>query len=81
MPAGGHRLRLRIVPGRFAVCRLSGSAEIPPWAHVGGFVSITRARDELSIVCEEASVPMGTQCERGFAPLASRARSRPSWSG
>jgi hypothetical protein len=67
MSAGGHRLRLRIVPGRFAICRLSASAEVPPWAHAGGFVSMTRARDELSIVCEEASVPAGTQCERGFA--------------
>jgi uncharacterized protein len=64
-----HQLRLRVVPGRFAVCRLPVAAEVPLWADGGAFVSITRARQELSIVCDEMRVPGGTLCERGFAAL------------
>jgi hypothetical protein len=64
-----HRLPLRVVPGRFAVCRLSADAATPDWADGASFVSITRTGDELSIVCEEDRVPAGTQCERGFAAI------------
>ena len=67
--ATGHRLRIRQVPGRFAVCRLSADAAIPEWANGAGFVSVTRTGDELSIVCAEDGVPIGTQCERGFAAM------------
>ena len=69
MPTPTHQLRLRVVPGRFAVCRLPSASELPSWANDGAFVSITRARDELSIVCDESQVPAGTQCERDFAAL------------
>ena len=69
MPTSEHRLRLRVVPGRFAVCRLPVASKLPSWADGGAFVSITRARDELSIVCDETRVPPGTKCERGFAAL------------
>lgn len=69
MTPSAHRLRLRVVPGRFAVCRLSVERPIPQWADGGAFVSITRARDELSIACEETRVPEGIQCERDFAVL------------
>jgi len=64
-----HRLTIVEVPGRFAVCRLSPDAAVPAWATVTEFVSLTRTRDELSIVCAEGSVPAGTQCERGYAAL------------
>lgn len=64
-----HRLQLRVVAGRFAVCRLSADAAIPEWANGASFVSITRTGDELSIVCSEERVPAGTQCERGFAAI------------
>ena len=66
MPTG-HRLQLRVVPGRFAVCRLTADAPIPEWVDGASFVSITRTGDELSIVCPEDRVSAGTQCERGFA--------------
>jgi hypothetical protein len=65
------RLDLRLASGRFAVCRLDASAEIPGWALGGGeFTSITRTAAELSIVCAEAAVPEGTKCERGWRLLA-----------
>lgn len=67
--AGTHRLKIVAVPGRFAVCRLLSDAQIPAWANAGHFVSVTRTPDELSIVCAEASVPAGVQCERGYAGI------------
>jgi len=50
--------KFSVVPGTYAVCRLPASAAVPPWASApGGFTSVTRTADELSIVCEEARVP------------------------
>ncbi len=55
-------LRLTEVGGDFAVCRLPASAPIPPWPR-GEFISISRSRDELSIVCATAAVPAGVTSE------------------
>jgi hypothetical protein len=68
------RQKFSVVPGTFAVCRLAGDAEVPPWASApGAFTSVTRTADELSIVCEEARVPSprpeGVRGEGGFALL------------
>ena len=49
-------LRLSVLEGRFAVCRLSPSDPIPSWPR-GPFISITRTPDELSIICHDDSVP------------------------
>ncbi len=59
-------LTLSLLKGRFAVCRLAPGDEVPAWANGGGFTSVTRARDELSVVCAEGAVPDGTRCERGW---------------
>ncbi len=52
-----NRLTLTILPERLAVCRLSPEAPIPDWAMRGPFYSVTRTKDELSIVCDEKNVP------------------------
>jgi hypothetical protein len=50
--------KFSVVPGTYAVCRLPSHADIPNWASApGGFTSVTRTADELSIVCEESRVP------------------------
>jgi uncharacterized protein len=49
-------LHLHVLPETFAVCRLHPSAALPGWAQEGPFFSITRTRDELSIVCLQSSV-------------------------
>ena len=67
--SGEHSLRVHVVPGRYAVCRLEAHAEIPTWASGRSFISITRTPDELSIVCEQASVPRGQRVESGYAML------------
>jgi hypothetical protein len=62
--------RFTIVQGTWAVARLPARAAIPPWAMTGDeFVSITRTKDELSVICPEAVLPRDIQAERGWAIL------------
>jgi hypothetical protein len=65
-----RRLRLRIVPDLFAVCRLGPDDAVPPGLTAGPLLSVTRTADELSIVCAEGLVPQGARCERGWRCLA-----------
>ena len=69
MTAPAHRLRVEVVPGRFASCRLPAESPVPHWAAGTRFLSITRTSDELSVVCEEEHVPAGIICERDYAAL------------
>ena len=59
-------LRLAVLDGRLAVCRLDDASAAPPRAASDGFFSVTRIADELSIVCPEADAPEGSRCERGW---------------
>lgn len=58
-------IRLRILPGTLAICRLGPGEAIPAWAG-GRFVATTRTPGELSVVCDEAGVPGGVRAERGW---------------
>ncbi len=62
-------LTLVPVEGDFAICRLHRDAPLPAWAFGGGFVSITRTDDELSVVCRQGAVPGGVRCERDWRCL------------
>ena len=71
-PGGGaypHPLTLTVLEGTFAVCRLAGDAPVPSWATAGGFSSITRPPDELSVVCRDGAAPEGIRGERGWRCL------------
>ncbi|MBV8224994.1 MAG: ACT domain-containing protein [Verrucomicrobia bacterium] len=59
-------LKLVILAERLAVCRLDAGAPIPDWAGGESFLSITRTRDELSVICEEHFVPSGVYASRGW---------------
>jgi hypothetical protein len=61
-------LTLALLPDALAICRLDARAPIPEWAR-GDFVSITRTRDELAIVCAQANAPDGIACERAWRAL------------
>ncbi len=61
-------MRLTLLPGGFAVCRLDATAAVPDWAR-GEIVSVTRTRDELSVVCEEGCVPLSVRAEGGWRAL------------
>lgn len=70
MPATqSNALDLRLLPERYGVCRLAPEADIPDWAMGGPLFSITRTADELSLVCVEAAIPGGVQCETGWRVL------------
>jgi hypothetical protein len=63
-------LTLSLLPDRLAICRLDPHAETPDWATgPDRFVSWTRTREELSIVCPEDRVPEGVRSDRGWRAL------------
>lgn len=51
---------------RYTVCRLSADAPVPTWATEGPFISITRTRDELSLIIEDAFAIGDVQKQTGF---------------
>lgn len=56
-----NQLTLELLEGDFGVCRLSAETPIPSWCQQGDFYSITKTKDELSIVCLEAYIPSDMQ--------------------
>jgi hypothetical protein len=60
------QLTFRVQPGRYAVCRLLPDAPPPEWAFHGEFWSVTRTREELSVVCAETAVPEGIRAEKDW---------------
>ncbi len=63
-------VELEWIAGRFAVCRLPATAEIPQWVPAGGgLMSITRTDRELSIVVMQVAVPADVQAERDWVAM------------
>ncbi len=68
-------MKLQLLDRRLAICRLGPDEAVPLWASSGSFLSITRTADELSIVCDEGSVPQevthagGWRCLKVEGPL------------
>jgi hypothetical protein len=62
-------LTLSLLPDTFAICRLEPEADIPPWALAGDFFSLTRTKEELSLLCPQEVVPEGLQCEKDWRCL------------
>lgn len=63
-------MMLSILPGSFAVCRLSPDNEVPGWVWESKtFLSITYTEDELSIVCQSSLVPSHIHSETGWAAI------------
>ena len=62
-------LSLKRLPGTFAVCRFPAGTPLPAWFNPAVFGSVSWSDEELSIVCDEAQVPEGVQCERGWSCL------------
>lgn len=72
-PAPEVRLPLEILPDTLAVCRLAADAAVPAWASApGGFVTISRTGEELSITTVQSAVPAETRCERDYRALRVR---------
>ena len=60
---------LDLLPGEFAVVRLAPDVALPAWACEGAFWSLTRTRDEVSVVCLAAQVPAGERSAAGWRLL------------
>lgn len=62
-------LTMKLLEEKYGVCRLDKTAAIPKWIENGGFFSITRTEDELSIVCSQDSIPKDVKCEGDWKVL------------
>lgn len=69
MTTSPRRFELTLLPERFAISHLAADAPIPEWATQGSFFSVTRTRDELSVVCEHSRVPAGVRTQLGWSVL------------
>lgn len=63
-------LALRRLSGDYSVCRLDADAPIPAWADGGGFVSISRSAEELSVLCRSERVPADVRQDGPWACFA-----------
>jgi len=63
------KLTFMILQETFVICRLDRDAPIPDWAVQGNLYSVTRTKDELSIVCPLINVPKGIVCDQGWSCL------------
>ena len=62
------KFTIELMRDTFAICRLAPGAAVPDWVQ-GEFVSITRTREELSIVCRQGDVPHEVHAERDWRCL------------
>ena len=64
-------MKLSVLEGTYAVCRLSPNTPIPDWSQKANqsFVSITQTAEELSIVCSEHLIPDGIKCEKSWKAI------------
>ena len=60
---------LLVEPGEYAVCQLEADEPLPPWLPSAPFWTVTRAGDELSIVCAAEAVPFDSSHESGWRLL------------
>jgi len=60
---------LTVLPGAFTIVRLAADSPLPRWAAQGEFFSVTRTRDEVSVVCLADKVPSGVASETGWRAL------------
>lgn len=62
-------LRMSVAAMDLAIARLEAGIAVPAWAMRGGFFSITRTPDELSVVVEHARIPSGVPADGGWCAL------------
>jgi uncharacterized protein len=61
---------LSLLPQTYALCHLDPNGLIPYWALMGDdFISLTRTKKELSIVCLQENVPEDIRAERNWRCL------------
>lgn len=64
------KLKLTILQGKYAICRLSPTAALPHWLVKAEFFSVTRTREELSVVAlQDEPVSEEITCSRDWRIL------------
>ena len=58
------KLTLSILPEKLGICHFDEKSPIPEWAKSISFCSITRTKDELSVVCPQSKIPAGVMFEK-----------------
>jgi hypothetical protein len=57
---------LSVLPEKLGICHFDKSSPVPEWAANISFCSITRTKDELSIVCSQDKIPGGVMYEKDW---------------
>lgn len=60
------KLTLSILPEKLGICHFEKNSPIPQWAQDISFCSITRTKDELSIVLPQEKIPAGVLFEKDW---------------
>jgi uncharacterized protein len=60
------KLTVSILPEHLAICRLDAGAAVPVWAEQGTFVSVTRTREELTVICPEDRIGPEVEASRNW---------------
>lgn len=58
-----------ILPGRYAICRMTPDQELPKRPIEASFWSITSTSEELSLICAESNIPLNVRVEAGWRIL------------
>ncbi len=64
-----RRLRLQLLQGKYAICRLPPYASAPSWIDGEGFVAINRSDDALTVLCPSERVPEDTESDHDWVCL------------
>ena len=61
------KLTLSVLPEKLGICHFDKNSLVPGWAQKGTkFYSITKAGDELSVVCDQDNIPAGVLFEKDW---------------
>jgi uncharacterized protein len=58
--------QLSFLEETFAICRLNPTSPLADWMTGEEFTSITRTKNELSVMCPQKNVPAGVESGKGF---------------
>jgi uncharacterized protein len=60
------KFTLSILPEKLGICHFDKKSPIPGWAEDVSFCSVTRTKDELSVVCPQDKIPGGVLAEKNW---------------
>ena len=63
-------ITLSRLPNMYAITRQAPDRPFPLWSNGAGLVSLTRTKNELSIVCEQSRVPHSVQSSTDWIAFA-----------